>query len=104
MLRDDGSFTVCIVLRSSSPPNHLNEILRRELHPTTLIWRIDLRSLDYDTVGWKIDTPGQCRCTNKDLNVFTSEQIFYCRSIGTVHSGMMNCETIWQQILQVTVV
>lgn len=93
MIGDDDTFSESVVLRSTSSSKHLQDILRRQFHPTTFLGVVDLGSLDDDDVGGKVDSPGESRRRDQNLDTPVVEEVLDEGSIGTVHSGVMDGES-----------
>jgi hypothetical protein len=73
---NDDSFPEGVVLRSARASEHLKHILRGEFHPTTLVGVIYLSTLNNNGMGRQINTPGESRGTNEDLNGAIGKQFF----------------------------
>src|ERR1051325_6505029 len=104
LCRNDDAFTVCVELRPTGTTEHLEHILRAQLHPATLLRGVDLRALDDDRMRWKIDTPSKRRCTDQNLDVAIRKEVFHIRSVSTAHTGVMDTEAIRQNVLEIGVV
>ncbi len=86
---------VCLALSTVSSVC-LQHIKSTELCPSSLLWVIDLCSLDDDSVGGQVDTPRKSWGWNKDLDVSISKQIFYQ---GSVHPKI-KLKSIFYYLLQ----
>mmetsp|Transcript_75394 Transcript_75394/g.157137 ORF Transcript_75394/g.157137 Transcript_75394/m.157137 type:complete len:283 (+) Transcript_75394:3647-4495(+) len=100
VLSDDDAMTRLVILGSACSSNHLHHIHRRELVPGALLGVVDLSSLDDDGVRGQVDAPGQCGGGHEHLNVPIGVQILNELTIGSGKTGMMDGETIRQQIFQ----
>jgi len=63
----------------------------------------DLCPLDDHCVGRQVDSPGQCCCGDKDLNVLVSKEFLYKCAVHTVHACMMDGKAIGKEVLQLVV-
>ena len=76
MICNDDPLSHGIVLRPTSPTHHLQNILRTELNPLSLLGAVYLSAFNDNCVGWEVDTPGQSRSRDQDLDVPGCEEIF----------------------------
>lgn len=100
VVRNDDSLSIRIVLRSSRTSEHLEDILWRELNPATLLGVVNLRALDDDDVGGKVDSPSERGGTDEDLEAAVAEEVFDERTVGAVHSGVVDSETEGKEVLE----
>ncbi|KAH3661904.1 hypothetical protein OGAPHI_006083 [Ogataea philodendri] len=100
LISDDDSFTVGIVSGSSGSSQHLKNVLWREFNPSTFLWRVDIGTFDNNCVCWEINTPCQGGRRNQNFQISLSKQIFCCRSVLSVHSGMVNSKSHGEDTFQ----
>ena len=69
---DDDTLTTVIVLGTTCPPHHLEDVLLGKFDPLALLRGIYLSALYDDSMGWKIDTPSKGCCRNQHSYVSVS--------------------------------
>jgi len=103
MIRDDDALAERVELRSTGATEHLEDVLRRELDPATLLRVVDLGALDNDRVRRQVDAPRQRRRRDEDLDVAVGEELFDERAVDAGHAGVVDREAERQQVLEVAV-
>mmetsp|Transcript_19882 Transcript_19882/g.59474 ORF Transcript_19882/g.59474 Transcript_19882/m.59474 type:complete len:1131 (-) Transcript_19882:1421-4813(-) len=100
VLRQNDAMARLVVLRPPRTTHHLHHVHRRQLVPRTLLGVVDLGALDDDRVRGEIDAPGQRRGRHEHLNVAVGVQILNELPVRTRETGMVDRETIREEVLQ----
>ena len=87
--------------RPARAAQHLHHVQRAELRPAALFGAVNLRALDDDGVGGQVDSPGESGGGNEDFNVALSEQIFREQTIQEMEPGVVDGESVRQEIFHV---
>ena len=72
-----------------------------QFDPFSFFRGVHLGPFDDDTVGREVYTPSQGRSGHQDLDVFVSEQVLHQRAVYSIHSGVVDGESVRQQVFQV---
>ena len=103
MLCDDYALSIGIILGAASTSQHLQNVLRAQLHPASLFRGINLGALDNDSVCRQVDAPSKSGCADQDLHSTLGKQILNGCAVWPSHTCMVYGESVRQEILEITV-
>ncbi|RUS18549.1 hypothetical protein BC937DRAFT_88635 [Endogone sp. FLAS-F59071] len=96
MCSDDNALAICVELRSTRTPEHLQHVLRAQLDPLSFLGRVDLCALDDDGMRRQIDSPRECGRRTQHTHVPICEQLFDKRAVSARHARVMHGEAVRQ--------
>lgn len=100
---DDNTLAKGVISGSTGSTEHLEDVLRGELDPSTFLRVVDLRTFNDGGMGRKVDTPSEGGCANEDLEVTLFEKLLDVGSVNGAHTSVMDTEAKGQKVLEIRV-
>ena len=97
---DDDTLTKGIKLRPSGSSQHLQDILRAQLNPTSLLGGVNLGSFNDDCMGGKVNTPGKSCSTHKNLDTAIVKERLNRVTVCKTQSSMVDTKPIRQKVFK----